>query len=308
MRIKRFFSDLLLVTGALLVLDAGLAVAWQEPVSKVYTTVTQGQLSDDLAELEERQGAESRERASTRQGDEPAERSAEDVRRKARALASRAGAGQGIGRIRIPAIDVGFVMVQGTDEVSLRKGPAHYTDTALPGERGTVGIAGHRTTYEAPFRTINKLSRGDRIHLQMPYGKFEYAVTGSKIVSPSAIDIFRVKGKETVALTACHPLYSDAERIVVFGERIQPELASKPEQEPESVPAAESTFAEDDSFGVPVALTLLVGLPAGLVGAGASVVGLQQAPATQRGGLLASLLCSVAVLAGFALVFLGVIG
>ena len=68
------------------------------------------------------------------------------------------------------------MFVEGTGTSDLRKGPGHYPATPLPGERGTVGIAGHRTTYGAPFRHIDRgQARGDRITLTMPYGRFVYA-------------------------------------------------------------------------------------------------------------------------------------
>ena len=76
----------------------------------------------------------------------------------------------------MPSIGVSSVVVAGTDTASLRLGPGHYPGTPLPGARGTVAIAGHRTTYGAPFRKLDKLARGDRIEVRMPYGTFVYAV------------------------------------------------------------------------------------------------------------------------------------
>jgi sortase A len=107
--------------------------------------------------------------------------------------------------------------VQGTDTDSLRKGPGHYPDTSFPGEGGTVAIAGHRTTYGAPFNQIDKLRSGDEIVLDMPYGKFSYAVDRTKIVNPTDLGVTkRVPGREQLVLSACHPLYSAAQRIIVF--------------------------------------------------------------------------------------------
>ena len=84
--------------------------------------------------------------------------------------------GEPIGRIEIPAIGADFVVVQGTDSATLRKGPGHYPSTTVPrGCGGTVAIAGHRTTYLAPFRNVDDLKHGDRIVLTMPYGRFTYA-------------------------------------------------------------------------------------------------------------------------------------
>lgn len=139
-------------------------------------------------------------------------------------------AGRGIGRIKIPAIDLDIVVVQGTDTASLQKGPGHYTPSdnapyarqgdgsAFPGQGKTIGIAGHRTTYLAPFRRINELERGDQILLEMPYAVFTYTVTHQRIVDPSQVDVVNNIGSEQVVLTACNPLYSAAQRIVAFGK------------------------------------------------------------------------------------------
>ena len=97
-----------------------------------------------------------------------------------------------------------------------RKGPGHYPDTGFPGQGETIGIAGHRTTYLAPFREINEIADGDEIVLEMPYGNFTYEVEKHQIVDPSQVEIVRDVGYERLVLTACHPLYSAAQRWAVF--------------------------------------------------------------------------------------------
>ena len=126
------------------------------------------------------------------------------------------GARRGAGRLRAPAAGLSAVVVEGIAAGDLRRGPGHYPGTPLPGQRGTVAIAGHRTTYGAPFRRLDDLERGDRIELAMPYGRFAYRVEGSRIVAPSATWVTRRVAYDRLVLTACHPLYSAAERIVVF--------------------------------------------------------------------------------------------
>jgi sortase A len=135
---------------------------------------------------------------------------------QARALGRRAEPGDALGRLRIPAIGLSAVVVQGTGAGELRTGPGHYTDTPLPGQRGTVAIAGHRTTYGAPFRRVDDLARGDRIELRMPYGRFAYRVERTRIVAPTQVDVVDRVAYDRLVLTACHPLYSAAQRIVVF--------------------------------------------------------------------------------------------
>ena len=118
--------------------------------------------------------------------------------------------------------DVTMPAYTGTSD--LRKGPGHYPATPLPGQHGTVGIAGHRTTYGAPFHDIDKLKPGDRIELSMPYGRFTYRVERTRIVPPTATWVTDSVGYDRLILSACHPLYSAAQRIVVFAklERTQP--------------------------------------------------------------------------------------
>ena len=117
-------------------------------------------------------------------------------------------------------------MVEGTDTASLRKGPGHYPDTPLPGERGTVAVAGHRTTYLAPFRTIDELQPGDEVIASMPYGRFVYEVERTRIVEPTDLWVKRRVRYNRLILTACHPLYSASQRIVVFARYARREPAT----------------------------------------------------------------------------------
>jgi sortase A len=99
---------------------------------------------------------------------------------------------------------------------SLKQGPGHYSGTALPGAGSTVGIAGHRTTYLAPFRRIDELESGDEIFVKMPYARLRYEVDKARVVEPTQVGVVRRRPSERLVLTACHPLYSAAQRYVVF--------------------------------------------------------------------------------------------
>jgi sortase A len=124
--------------------------------------------------------------------------------------------GDAIGKILIPSIGVSEYVVEGTDADNLRKGPGHYPATPLPGQHGTSAIAGHRTTYGAPFRHLDGLHPNDRIVLEMPYGTFVYRVEKMQIVDDSALWVTHRVDHDRLVLTACHPLYSAAQRIVAF--------------------------------------------------------------------------------------------
>lgn len=224
-RALRILSTALITSGLVVLADVGLTLAWKEPLSTIYGSIQQGKAAEQLEELED-----------SFLNDEVRRRVAgiEDVDERAAALADifedELRTGRAIGRIEIPDIDLDAVVVEGTDTASLQKGPGHYTrsedpDTrrqgdgsALPGQGRTVGIAGHRTTYLAPFRKLNELEGGDEVVLEMPYATFTYEVEKTEIVDPSEISVVKNVAYERVVLTACHPLYSAAQRIVVFGK------------------------------------------------------------------------------------------
>ncbi len=121
----------------------------------------------------------------------------------------------------IPKLQVRELVREGADASELNLGPSHYPWTDLTGAGGTVAIAGHRTTYGAWFRHIDKLAPGDVIELVMRPryggGTFRYRVTGHRIVPRDAgRTLVRHIGAERLILTACHPLGSDALRYVVY--------------------------------------------------------------------------------------------
>ena len=113
-----------------------------------------------------------------------------------------------------------MILVDGTDSGSLMKGPGFDQRTRLPGEGQLVYIAGHRTTYGAPFAHIDRLREGDRVVLEMPYGTFAYRVVSHVIVPATDIARLRSRGREEVALQACHPRFSARERYIVYARPI----------------------------------------------------------------------------------------
>ena len=205
----RFVASVLMTSGVMMLADAALTVTWQEPVSAFIAAREQGGLDDELdderAELGEAEPGLSQKQARKR------------IRRLAGRWSDRIGEDDAFGRIELPSLGRDYAVVEGTDLTTLRAGPGHYPKTPLPGEGGTIAIAGHRTTYGAPFRTIDKLEDGDEIVMEMPYGTLTYEVEKQQIVQPTALWITdRVPGRERLVLSACHPLYSAAKRIVVF--------------------------------------------------------------------------------------------
>ena len=210
----RFVASVLIVSGVLMLADAGVTLAWQEPISAYRAAREQDKLGEELDAA-----------AAGANRDKLLTASIRDVKRRIKRLAQldkrRTDTGDAMGRIELPSLDRHYVFVQGTSLDVLRKGPGHYPKTSFPGEGGTVAIAGHRTTYGAPFRTIDKLDRGDRIVLKMPYGTLEYRVEKTQIVDNDATWITRrVSRGERLVLSACHPLYSASQRVVAFARLV----------------------------------------------------------------------------------------
>jgi sortase A len=192
-----------------------LTILWQEPVSAIYAKFEQDRLNRQLSELTDEALLPVERRALARLPSAD-----KRLAFAARSYARRAREGRPLGRIKADAVGLETVIVQGVDSDSLRKGPGHYPQTSLPGLRGTVAVAGHRTTYGAPFRRLDDLVKRDEIVLEMPYGTFTYEVEETRIVKPSATWVIRRARQDRLVLTACHPLYSAAERIVVFARLV----------------------------------------------------------------------------------------
>jgi sortase A len=139
--------------------------------------------------------------------------------------------GQGMALIRIPRLgkNYHYVVIEGVTVADLRKGPGHYPGTALPGGIGNFVVSGHRTTYAAPFNRVDELRDGDKILVDTQDKQYIYQVTGEKVVMPTQVDVtepvpFHAGARPTkhlITLTTCHPKYSAARRLVVFGELMQ---------------------------------------------------------------------------------------
>jgi len=210
----RLLSTVLLTAGLVLLLDVGLTLAWREPVSNLHGWLAQREAADELAELGETFAGR---RVTAPDGGADLRA----VERAADSLAAKVGDGDAIGRMTIAAIDLKIVLLEGTDTATLQDGPGHYPATAFPGQPGTVAVAGHRTTYLAPFRDLDRLDAGDEVTIEMPYADFTYRFEKVEIVEPSETRVVRDVGYDRLVLTACNPIYSAAERIVVTSRLVE---------------------------------------------------------------------------------------
>ncbi len=220
-RFLRILSTALITAGVVLMADIGITLAYEEPLTSIYASVQQRNAANELDETEASYPSRADERAIAR---------IRNRKQKIATLAQRFGAqaepGDAIGRLRAPTMgDLDIVVVQGTDTASLQKGPGHFPETPFPGQGGTVAIAGHRTTYGAPFRDAESVERGDRMVLEMPYAKIFYRVQKTAVVDPTDVGVVDYVGYERLVLSTCHPVYSAAQRLIVFahavGERLR---------------------------------------------------------------------------------------
>jgi sortase A len=214
--LSRTLSTLLIVAGLLLLGDVVATLVWQEPVTALVGLIQRADtdtrfLSYRTMPLSAAQRAALSRLASAEQ------RVAYLARQEQRSVPN----GAAVGRLQIAKLGVVYDVIQGTRTGDLARGPGHYASTGLPGQGRTIAIAGHRTTYLAPFRNLNELRRGDRIVLRMPYGTFTYVVQSQRIVSPNAWWITRNVGYERLVLSACNPLYSASQRIAVFARLVR---------------------------------------------------------------------------------------
>ncbi len=125
--------------------------------------------------------------------------------------------GDALARIQIPKIGLDDIVVNGIGVDDLRKGPGHYPFTPLPGQQGNSAIAGHRTTYGAPFGNVDQLSNGDKVLLRTVQGFFTYRVYAQLVVDPTDVSVLNPDPRHpaTITLTTCNPKYSASQRLVV---------------------------------------------------------------------------------------------
>lgn len=128
--------------------------------------------------------------------------------------------GDVLGRIEIPRLGVKVVILQGTTSQTLRLGVGHIDGTALPGETGNIGIAGHRDTY---FRALKDIRTDDEIQIQTATGLSSYKVDSVQIVAPDDTGVLAPSAGSAITLVTCYPFYfigAAPERFIVHARRV----------------------------------------------------------------------------------------
>jgi len=211
-RALRIAGTLLIIAGALTLAWTLLVWQWQDPFTAVYTKWKQHQLA---SQYQKRVEAFSAPIATTSLADER-----RSIAREAKRYRASSTRGEAIGRIRIPRMGVNMVLVNGTDHETLKKGPGRDPRSYMPGENRLVYIAGHRTTYLAPFSHINDIKQGDYIRLEMPYATFVYRTIRHRIVVATDMAVLRSPKHELLELQACHPRFFATHRYIVYAKLV----------------------------------------------------------------------------------------
>ncbi len=224
--VRHLIGDLLLIAGGILLAYP----LW----SGLLATVQQGRLDDAYG----RETARFTE--TVRSAKDKASKSevppGVEVHRLATLFAETLRPGDPVARLTIPRLDLEHVVQEGVsgrvaldpngDRKLLRNGPVHYGITPLPGAGDPFAVAGHRTTYGAPFSRLDALRKGDRVVVETPYARFVYAVARTTVVQPDDVGVLRDRGYGLV-LTTCTPRYSASHRLIVWARTVSFELRQR---------------------------------------------------------------------------------
>ncbi len=210
-------GTVLLVIGVGVLAWAATVYLWKDPFTTAYTAYEQRRLESNL----DRQFETWRPvREPVSRPTKPKPRTYDDVSREAKRFRLEADGGDAIGRLRVPRLGLSVVVVNGTSSGDLRRGPGRHLDTFMPGEGELVYVAGHRTTYGAPFSDLDRLQPGDTISLELPYGSVEYRVTTQRIVDDNDLSVLESRGSEELVLQACHPRFFASQRLLVYARPV----------------------------------------------------------------------------------------
>jgi sortase A len=214
-RILRIAGTALAAAGLLAAAWAFTVWQWQDPFTALYTSHQQQSLQSEYTREEAAYVPPVRVGPSV-----PVAVQRRRIHRAATRYREQLERGDAVGRLRVPRLKLDAIVVEGTDGATLTKGPGRYTKSYVPGEGKLIYIAGHRTTYGAPFARIDRLRKGDEVTLDVPYGTFRYRVSSYVIVPADDIGRLESAGREEVALQACHPRFFASERYIVYARPV----------------------------------------------------------------------------------------
>jgi len=215
-RILRILGTLMVVGGVLTLLWVVVVWQWQDPFTALYTRWQQHRLASSYDERFTKFHP-------LRPAGDTLAAERRTIAREAARYRRDSKRGEAIGRIKVPRLGVNMIFVNGTDHESLKKGPGRDLRTFMPGQGQLVYIAGHRTTYLAPFSHIDSLRAGDRVTLELPYATFVYRISRHRIVPSDDLAVLKSHGHEVVILQACHPRFFATHRYLAYALPIRVE-------------------------------------------------------------------------------------
>lgn len=216
----RSLGTLLIAAGLATLAWAVVVWQWQDPFTAVYTAYQQDKLKAGYQRVF--LAYQPLRPARPRGISLAAER--RQVAREARRYRLQLREGAPLGRLRVPRLGLNVVAVNGTEDGTLRKGPGRYSGPLpafVPGEGELVYLAGHRTTYLAPFAHIDRLEAGDKVRFELPYATFHYVITGHDIVDSDRLSVLRSQRRELLALQACHPRFFASHRYLAYARLVR---------------------------------------------------------------------------------------
>ena len=213
-RALRIAGAVLIAAGALVLVWCLLVWQWQDPFTSLYTHYEQHKLASSYDER-----FRDFKPADVGGASFAAERHA--IAREAAQYRRQSKPGEAIGRIVVPRLGLHMILVNGTDHDSLTKGPGRDLRTFMPGQGELIYVAGHRTTYLAPFSHIDALRRGDSVTLELPYATFVYRISGHRIVPADDLAVLQSHGREVLILQACHPRFFATHRYLAYAKLVR---------------------------------------------------------------------------------------
>lgn len=216
-------GTLLLVIGIGVLAWTATVYLWKDPFTTAYTAYEQRRLASNLDRQFENWEPSPAPVVQPKPKPKPERKPKprhDDVSRDARRFRLSSEDGDAIARLRVPRLGLSIVVIDGTDAADLRRGPGRHRETFMPGEGKLVYVAGHRTTYGAPFSDIDQLEAGDTISVELPYGSIEYRVTRHRIVDDNDLSVLESRGREELVLQACHPRFFASQRYLVYASPV----------------------------------------------------------------------------------------
>jgi len=220
-RTARILGTLMVVGGVLTLLWVVVVWQWQDPFTALYTRWEQHRLASSYDERFAKFHP-------LRPASESLAAERRTIAREAALYRRDSKRGQAIGRLKVPRLGLNMILVNGTDHDTLMKGPGRDLRTFMPGQGQLVYIAGHRTTYLAPFSHIDSLRRGDRVTIEMPYATFLYRIVRHRIVPSDDLAVLKSHGHEVVILQACHPRFFATHRYLAYAAPVRVEPRAGP--------------------------------------------------------------------------------